>query len=85
MKSVRLLMVLFALSVTALYATQPQSSKPTRPAKGGSALQSHGSTKAAGWYYYCYRDNIEKECNDFWDCESQCLADCGPPCDIDPM
>jgi hypothetical protein len=75
MRIVRLLMVVFALSVTVLSAAPKSAGSFGRPGKAGTKTM-----QASGWYYYCYRDGISKSCDGYEDCLSACLADCGPPC-----
>jgi hypothetical protein len=76
MRIARLLMVLFALSVTALSAAPHSSGSFGSPGKGGNQTLAVESE----WYYYCYRDGIVKSCDGYDDCMNACLADCGPPC-----
>jgi len=70
MKIARLLMVLFALSVTAL------SAAPVRHG-GGSAPSLN---KSVGDEWWCNDGHAEGECYGMYDCMDQCMANCGPPC-----
>ncbi|HYG63458.1 MAG TPA: hypothetical protein VEL74_12825 [Thermoanaerobaculia bacterium] len=82
MRIARLLMVLLALSVTALSAaTQSLPSRTPRVQRGGIEFQNN-QNKADGGYWYCYATpEIVNECSNYWECMALCEGDCGGPCD----
>lgn len=78
MKIVRLLMVLLALTATAV-SSAPKSHGGGRP--GGSALQS--LTDEDVWEFYCYSNpELVYSCFDGSEiCQDNCEEICGGPCD----
>ena len=80
MRIVRLLMVVFALSVTALSAATQSPGSFGRQEKGRTQTRQAGGS---GWYYYCYRDGIHKSCSGYQNCLDACRDDCDDPCNFE--